>query len=94
MGSKFRLALIQLSVGANKTENLTRAANKITEAVQKGANVVSLPGIITTFYKDTIDDDKFDDNDELFENVLTARMELSTSKSMLSLFLMVLVVKL
>ena len=45
MGSKFRLALIQLSVGANKSDNLTRAANKITEAVEKGANIVSLPGI-------------------------------------------------
>ena len=44
MGSKFRLALIQLSVGANKSDNLTRAANKISEAVEKGANIVSLPG--------------------------------------------------
>ena len=47
MGSKFRLALIQLSVGANKSENLVRASNKIAEAVEKGANIVSLPGKIT-----------------------------------------------
>ena len=46
MGSKFRLALIQLSVGANKSDNLTRAANKISEAVEKGANIVSLPGTV------------------------------------------------
>ena len=44
MGSKFKLALIQLSVGANKSDNLTRAANKVAEAVGKGANIVSLPG--------------------------------------------------
>ena len=44
MGSKFKLALIQLSVGANKSENLLRAANKIAEAVDRGANIVSLPG--------------------------------------------------
>ena len=47
MGSKFRLALIQLSVGANKSENLVRASNKIAEAVEKGANIVSLPGKTT-----------------------------------------------
>ena len=44
MGSRFKLALIQLSVGANKSENLIRAANKISEAVERGANIVSLPG--------------------------------------------------
>ena len=44
MGFKFKLALIQLSVGANKSENLLRAANKIAEAVDRGANIVSLPG--------------------------------------------------
>jgi len=43
-GSKFRLALIQLAVGANKSENLARAAVKIAEAVAAGANIVSLPG--------------------------------------------------
>jgi hypothetical protein len=44
MGSKFKLALIQLAVGTNKTENLARAALKIAEAVNNGAQVVSLPG--------------------------------------------------
>jgi len=44
MGSKFKLALIQLAVGANKVENLARAVLKITEAAQNGAQVVSLPG--------------------------------------------------
>ena len=44
MGSRFKLALIQLSVGSNKTDNLTRAVSKISEAVKRGANVVSLPG--------------------------------------------------
>ena len=45
MTSKFRLALIQLSVGSNKSENLSKAAIKVAEAVGRGANIVSLPGI-------------------------------------------------
>ena len=45
MGSKFKLALIQLSVGSNKLDNLARAVSKISEAVERGADVVSLPGI-------------------------------------------------
>ena len=44
MGSKFKLALIQLAVGSNKAENLSRALAKISEAVNNGAQVVSLPG--------------------------------------------------
>ena len=47
MGSKFKLALIQLSVGANKSENLLRASRKISEAVAQGANIISLPGNIS-----------------------------------------------
>lgn len=50
MGSKFKLALIQLSVGANKSDNLIRAANKISEAVEKGANIVSLPECFNSPY--------------------------------------------
>ncbi len=44
MGSKFKLALIQLAVGGNKVENLARAVLKISEAVKNGAQIVSLPG--------------------------------------------------
>ena len=44
MGSRFKLALIQLSVGSNKADNLARAVSKISEAVERGANIVSLPG--------------------------------------------------
>ena len=35
----FKLALIQLSVGINKTANLTRATAKIEEAAKNGAQV-------------------------------------------------------
>ena len=35
----FKLALIQLSVGINKTANLTRATEKIEEAAKNGAQV-------------------------------------------------------
>jgi len=50
MGSKFKLALIQLSVGSNKSENLVRAASKISEAVRGGANIVSLPECFNSPY--------------------------------------------
>ena len=40
MGSKFKLALIQLAVGANKAENLKRAVMKISEAAENGAQLV------------------------------------------------------
>ena len=35
----FKLALIQLSVGINKTANLIRATEKIEEAAKNGAQV-------------------------------------------------------
>jgi len=50
MTSKFRLALIQLSVGSNKSENLSKAASKVAEAVGRGANIVSLPECFNSPY--------------------------------------------
>jgi len=50
MTNKFRLALIQLAVGANKAENVERAVGKIKEAVNKGAQVVSLPECFNSPY--------------------------------------------
>ena len=38
-GRSFKLALIQLSVGANKAANLSRAVQKVEEAAKKGAQV-------------------------------------------------------
>ena len=40
---EFRLALIQLAVGSNKSENLSRATKLISEAAKQGAKIVSLP---------------------------------------------------
>lgn len=40
---KFKFAAIQLQVGSNKLENLQRAKNKIKEAAENGAHVISLP---------------------------------------------------
>ena len=34
MGSTFRLALIQLGVGSNKSENLARAVAKVADAAR------------------------------------------------------------
>ena len=39
-GRSFKLALIQLSVGANKATNLSRAVEKVEEAAKKGAQVL------------------------------------------------------
>ena len=39
----FRLALVQLAVGADKATNLQRASQKIKEAARNGAKVVALP---------------------------------------------------
>ena len=40
---QFRLALVQLAIGANKAANLQRARQKIKEAARNGAKVVALP---------------------------------------------------
>jgi len=50
VANRFKLALVQLSVGANKTENIGRAALKISEAAQNGAQVISLPECFNSPY--------------------------------------------
>jgi len=48
---KFRLALVQLAVGANKTENLLRAETFIAKAAKEGgAQVVALPECFNSPY--------------------------------------------
>ena len=79
MGSKFKLALIQLSVGANKSDNLIRAANKISEAVEKGANIVSLPGSKEGFVVPQM-------IPFCLQNVSTLPTAHNTSRNILSLF--------
>ncbi|KAI8060177.1 carbon-nitrogen hydrolase [Gongronella butleri] len=46
----FKLALVQLAVGADKATNLDRARAKILEAGTKGANVVVLPECFNSPY--------------------------------------------
>jgi len=46
----FKLALIQLSVGLNKSANLCRATEKIEEAAKNGAQIVSLPECFNSPY--------------------------------------------
>ena len=41
--SKFRLGLVQMLVGADKTANLVRAAKLVKEAASNGAQVIALP---------------------------------------------------
>ena len=40
---KFRLAMVQLAVGADKMANLKRAEGLVREAASNGAQIVSLP---------------------------------------------------
>ncbi|XP_043210645.1 omega-amidase NIT2-like isoform X4 [Amphibalanus amphitrite] len=48
--SRFRLALVQLSVCANKQENLSRAARMVKEATAGGAQMVALPECFNSPY--------------------------------------------
>eukprot|EP00057_Strongylocentrotus_purpuratus_P003286 XP_003726325.1 PREDICTED: omega-amidase NIT2 isoform X2 [Strongylocentrotus purpuratus] len=41
--SVLKLALVQMAVSANKSENLSRAVRMIGEAAQAGAKIVTLP---------------------------------------------------
>ena len=50
MSSSFRLALIQLAVGANKAANVKHACDKVKEAAANGAKVVSLPECFNSPY--------------------------------------------
>lgn len=50
MAANFRLALVQLAVGANKAENLARAVAKVGEAARAGAQLVSLPECFNSPY--------------------------------------------
>lgn len=45
--NRFRVALVQLAVGKDKATNLSRAAEKVREASQNGANIVALPVELT-----------------------------------------------
>jgi len=40
---EFRLALIQLAVSANKTDNINRATDLISKAAKQGAQLLILP---------------------------------------------------
>ncbi|ELT97214.1 hypothetical protein CAPTEDRAFT_196103 [Capitella teleta] len=51
--AELRLALVQLSVGASKSENLLRAASKVAEAAKSGAQLVALPECCNSPYGNT-----------------------------------------
>jgi len=50
MGNKYKIALCQFAAGADKKENLRRAAETVSEAARSGACVVSLPEIWNSPY--------------------------------------------
>lgn len=41
--SKFKIALVQMAVGADKAANLRKAVQTVREASENGANIVALP---------------------------------------------------
>jgi N-carbamoylputrescine amidase len=47
---KFQLGLVQMTCGPDGAENLNRAATKVTEAAQSGAQVAALPELFRSQY--------------------------------------------
>ena len=80
--SVFRIALVQLAVGADKATNLSRATEKVREASKNGANVVALPVSLRafTFCRVTCPAPSYITQ----RSVLTVRMGVITSRSMQS----------
>jgi omega-amidase len=50
LARRLTIGCVQLKVGANKTENVTRAITKIREAKAKGAELISLPECFNSPY--------------------------------------------
>lgn len=48
--SKFTIGLIQLALSDNTEENLTKAVNRIEDAVKRGAQVICLPELFRSRY--------------------------------------------
>ena len=47
---KFQIGLVQMTCGPDGTENLNRAADKVSEAARSGAQVVALPELFRSQY--------------------------------------------
>ena len=50
VANKFKLALVQLSVGGDKAANLQRAVKLVCEAAGNGANIIALPECFNSPY--------------------------------------------
>src|SRR5262245_20994300 len=50
METKFTIAAIQMAMSASPEENLARAAEKVTEAAAKGAQIICLPELFRSQY--------------------------------------------
>jgi N-carbamoylputrescine amidase len=48
--NKYRVGLVQMSMGADPDENLARAADRVREAARLGAQIVCLPELFCTQY--------------------------------------------
>lgn len=45
-----KIALIQMSCSTNKSDNISKAGQLITEAADKGAKIICLPELFSTLY--------------------------------------------
>ena len=50
MPSKFKLALLQMGVSADKASNLSKAAAMVATAAKEGAQIISLPECFNSPY--------------------------------------------
>ncbi|KAL8566528.1 Carbon-nitrogen hydrolase [Nucella lapillus] len=50
MASKFKLALVQLAVGASKSHNIEHAVSMVKQAASAGANLIALPECFNSPY--------------------------------------------
>jgi N-carbamoylputrescine amidase len=71
---KFTLALIQMAASAEPDVNLDRAASRIREGAQRGAQLVCLPELFRTQYFCQCEDTRFFDLAEPIPGPTTARL--------------------
>ncbi len=50
MSEKFRVGLVQMAMSADPRQNLEKAAQRVTDAAKKGAQVVCLPELYRSRY--------------------------------------------
>jgi N-carbamoylputrescine amidase len=85
MREKVDIALIQMSCGENQTENFEKAIDNITQAANRGANIICTPELFKSrYFCQTADTKKLDLAEEINEDSPTIK-ELSKLASQLEI---------